>query len=244
MDTPTLGTLSERLDRLEQENRWLRRLAALSLSGLAVCFAVAGGLRPSGEIAARRFVVQDAHGRARAVLGLQEDGQPGVALLDGKGRTQVALRTSDDHSSWLEFRDRDRLRMALSSSSSGASNLNLFDRDQLIGVGLGIGPDNASVLALNRGLGGFALNLDREGEARFSMTDPDGQIRGAYSMHRDGQLAAEVGRSSRFSLKRAAPAPSLDDPIMGQAEMGGGPRPMSQPGSGAIPVPARAAAAP
>lgn len=170
METPTLVQLTARMDRLEQENCWLRRLSVLSLAGLGVCLILVGVVRPRQELAAQRFVVQDSQGQTRAVLGLRANGQPGLMLLDTQGREQVALHTGDDHASWLEFRDQDRPRLTM-TSSVGSATINLFDRHCLVGAGLFTRSDNSSGLVLNRRLDGLALLVDEQGQTRLARSD-------------------------------------------------------------------------
>ncbi len=64
-------TLEQRLDRLERENRCLKRAGALALAVIAavVLMGQATGAKVPKVIEAERFVVRDASGNTRAVLG-------------------------------------------------------------------------------------------------------------------------------------------------------------------------------
>ena len=66
-----METLARRLDRVERENRWLKRWGALALAVMAavVLMGQATGSKVAKVVEAERFVVRDASGNTRAVLG-------------------------------------------------------------------------------------------------------------------------------------------------------------------------------
>jgi hypothetical protein len=87
--------LERRLDRLERENRRLRRLFVVGLGALAVVplgapVAARALAPPTSLIEAQRFVVRDEAGTVRATLGL-EDGGARLVLRDGDGSITVEL---------------------------------------------------------------------------------------------------------------------------------------------------------
>jgi hypothetical protein len=85
--------LSNRVEKLEQENRRLKRigLAAAVVMGLA---ALLGQARPQPkEIKAQSFVVVDEQDRTRATLGLDDDGV-GLTLRDAAGRPVAQLQVA------------------------------------------------------------------------------------------------------------------------------------------------------
>jgi hypothetical protein len=89
------ATLEGRLDRLERENRRLKRLLGAGLGALVIVSltgpAAARALAPpAAQIEAQRFVVRDAAGRVRATLGL-DAGAARLVLMDGDGSITVEL---------------------------------------------------------------------------------------------------------------------------------------------------------
>jgi hypothetical protein len=87
-----------RIERLERQNRRLKRIAVGGLL-LLVTVAVMGAPSPSRTIEAQRFVLTDSAGRTRAVLGTEkadatqsfysptltlytENGKPGLQLIE------------------------------------------------------------------------------------------------------------------------------------------------------------------
>jgi hypothetical protein len=107
MGPTTSELLIERLDQLERELRWWRR------AGLATFFVLAavvtmGQLLPTARaVEAEKFVLKDAKGKVRAVLGpedlpgrgtpppLQEPGWYGLYFYDSEGAYRASLRESD-----------------------------------------------------------------------------------------------------------------------------------------------------
>ena len=81
--TSELEVILQRLEKLERENRRLKRAGSLVLLVVAVGFLMAQG-RYSRRIEAEEFVVTDAHGNERAALAWQ-DKAPRLVLLDREG---------------------------------------------------------------------------------------------------------------------------------------------------------------
>ena len=83
--------LSARVEKLERENRRLKRLAGCGLA--IVCAALALGQASPPEpktVEAARFVVVDENGRERMVLGMDESG-PALLIRSSQGREAVRL---------------------------------------------------------------------------------------------------------------------------------------------------------
>src|SRR5437667_3023585 len=83
-----LEGLKHRLDRLERENRWLKRLGTFVLVG-ATALALMGQQRgPAPVVEAQRFLINDpASGKARAALSLLQDGSVGLSLISADGKS-------------------------------------------------------------------------------------------------------------------------------------------------------------
>jgi hypothetical protein len=78
-ETMELGELLSRLERLEKENRRVKRITATGL--LILCCALfMGQSRPSKTIEAERFIVKDSSGKTRGEFGM-DPGKAGGATL-------------------------------------------------------------------------------------------------------------------------------------------------------------------
>src|SRR3990172_7128596 len=97
--------IAERLDRLERENRWWKRVVIVIL--VIVGSVGLMGQTPSGRrvVEAERFVLKDADGRIRGVLGSEYPGllpesslpgQVGLHLYSSSGDYVAGLAESHD----------------------------------------------------------------------------------------------------------------------------------------------------
>jgi len=109
MDSTTLDRLTQRLDRVERENRRLKRIGGVALIGLAAV-ALMGQAMP-GKVAkvveAERFIVRDLSGGARANLGLDPEGTIRLVLLDKRGTPVLTLAGMSSGSSALALGSKD-----------------------------------------------------------------------------------------------------------------------------------------
>ncbi|MGO9275626.1 MAG: hypothetical protein ACLQOO_36210 [Terriglobia bacterium] len=86
--TPELEAIRQRLEKLERENRRLKRAGSLGLLVVAAGFLMAQG-KYNRRIEAEEFVLTDAHGSERAQLEWK-DQAPRFVLLDAQGKPQPA----------------------------------------------------------------------------------------------------------------------------------------------------------
>jgi hypothetical protein len=143
MCTPnaTCPSVLRRLDRLEGQNRWLKRMTAgaLVLSGMAALMPAQGQVR--GTVAEpREFILRDSKGDERAGLALTKDGPvlrflgengkerlwlgvrketPGLVLCDESGKRRAALSTAKGFVSLVFYDDRERRRAWLTLGNDG-----------------------------------------------------------------------------------------------------------------------------
>lgn len=127
MNKQCLCTLTQRLDRLERENRWWKVLGIVSAAVLGlVVLTGATGSKVADEVRARKFTVVDNKGRVRGMLGMKERErqEPGVVLdlADSEQKLRVQLRGSGG----LGFYDsKERMRIELSLIEFGESSENV-----------------------------------------------------------------------------------------------------------------------
>ncbi|PYO22967.1 MAG: hypothetical protein DMD88_05215 [Candidatus Rokuibacteriota bacterium] len=124
-----LEGLKHRLDRLERENRWLKRLGTFVLVG-ATALALMGQQRgPAPVVEAQRFLINDpASGKARAALSLLQDGSVGLSLISVDGKS-LSLSADAGGNMGLSLVDSNRtLRAELFAGADGSPALILHDR--------------------------------------------------------------------------------------------------------------------
>lgn len=128
-----LGALSNRLERLERDNRRLKRLGTAILL-LASTLLLMGQGRPNRTVEAERFIVRDRQGRVRveigtprfsgAAVGLNSD-DPAIWISDEKGQDRAVL-TIDG----LWFADvKGRKAANLEVESGKRAGLAFYDKD-------------------------------------------------------------------------------------------------------------------
>jgi hypothetical protein len=85
---PELEAIRQRLEKLERENRRLKRAGSVGLLVVAAGFLMAQG-KYNRRIEAEEFILTDAHGSGRAELAWK-DQAPRFVLLDAQGKPQPA----------------------------------------------------------------------------------------------------------------------------------------------------------
>ena len=158
MTEPTLDMLTQRLARMEQENRrWRRRATAVVLCMAALILL--GQARPTPiakVIEAERF-----------------------SLLDASGRTRASLYTKNERGSpLLTFSDETGIRrIALGLTDGGSLGLDIFDQQGRGGIVLGVGPNgNANFFATDRlGKTRVVLGVTTERNPGLEFSNKDGR---------------------------------------------------------------------
>jgi len=133
MNQPTLDKLVKRLDRLEGENCWLKRIVALVVVGIAavVLMGQAKPRKVAKVIEAEKFVVRDKNGIVRAALQISAKAEPSLDLYDknGKNRAQLAILELGGPTPILFFLDRnEKFRLKL-AEIGGEGVMWLHDKD-------------------------------------------------------------------------------------------------------------------
>lgn len=122
-----LDQLAGRIDRLERQNRRLRRMlgSLLGAAGLIVLIAAQQGKPQSVEV--EKLVVRDAQGKARIQMEVGTEG-PIVRLLDEGGTHVASLSASAEAFVIRFFEPRNRLRTGMALQKSGVA-LVYYDKD-------------------------------------------------------------------------------------------------------------------
>ena len=178
MNEAQMDDVTQRLDRLERENRRWRLLgiSAVTVLGLVVVMGAteSKGVKGEEEIRARRIVVVDRDGKQRVVL--DASGKESIIeLRDENGKRRVVLRT-DKREAWIRVRYQNGNAAAFlgaaSDKSGGRSESHIFVKD---------GKGNAGVSL------GAATNKSRF-DSRLYLSDANGKKRVILNARNDKTL--------------------------------------------------------
>lgn len=175
--------LLERMDRIERENRRLRRFGTMMLVGVAIVLGVtlavfvysgSFGVGVPENIAARQFTIRDAQGTSRGTWGVAEDGTVRFLLSDLSGRPRVRVSLLPDGSSGMSLADSaDRKLVVLGALPDQSTSFVMSDRSGVPRAVLGMSTNGSAnlVFADREGATKAGLGVDARGQASFTLTD-------------------------------------------------------------------------
>ena len=159
MNEPTWAALTQRLERLEQENRQWKRLASLTIALLGVVIRVGATVSKKGKVPAElrtkrlvlvddaardraefsvttenrpALVLSDEAGKPRLMLYLSQYGEPTLSFADTAGKRRIVF-TLDLYGTLLQFADEaGKLRAALAVPAEGEPEMELLGRDDTV----------------------------------------------------------------------------------------------------------------
>jgi hypothetical protein len=106
--------LVQRVDHLEHENQWWKRLASITLALLCIIVllgaAASKKAKSPTELRGQRFVLVDKAEQGRAELTMMPDNQPGLMLTDEAGKPRLLLTLSKFGEPMLSFADASGTR--------------------------------------------------------------------------------------------------------------------------------------
>lgn len=138
-----LQSIMLRLDRVERENRRLKRLSlAVMVVVAAILLMAQAPSHKTRTVEADRFVLIDASGQVRADLAMAADNTPALTLLNEKGSPLVSLRGADSPSLTLSNADSKEILKLLVSPD--VNSLALYD-GQTARVGVGVWKEAAGL---------------------------------------------------------------------------------------------------
>jgi hypothetical protein len=145
MSELTMEALARRVERLERETRWWKRV-----TGLGLVLVVAAGLLGQAALGlqkavdAERFNLRDAAGQLRAVLGSSADGATSLLLYNVAGVHQAGLGVMPDGSASVFLGNpAGRTVTELTLYRDGTPSLVIRDRAGKTRVLLGAASDGA-----------------------------------------------------------------------------------------------------
>ncbi len=103
---PDIHSLTERIAKLEQQNRRMKRVSVLA-GGFLGALALVGFAAPvvCDIVTGERLVIRDNYGRTRIGIDAYHNEAPGLTLHDGSGRERAKLAVNDKGDVTLSFLD-------------------------------------------------------------------------------------------------------------------------------------------
>jgi hypothetical protein len=99
-------TLEQRLERLERENRWMRRLGAVAVAVVAAVLLMGQDkAKDLPDLVVRSLTVKDKDGKVRATLATLATGSAYLRFLDKSGKRRAALDVLNDGTPRLRLFD-------------------------------------------------------------------------------------------------------------------------------------------
>ena len=177
-------SVEERLEQLERQNKWMRRLGAMGVALVVAVFLMGQGKKEElPDLAVRSLVVKDKAGNPRISFGTFPDGKPHLAVRDTDGKIRLTITLRND-SPLLLFSGKDGTqRVLLTTEPGGTSSLEFIDpraktRAALSSVGLVLNDKGGNPRA--------ALVTQDDGRSHLVFTDEDAKTRATLSADRDG----------------------------------------------------------
>jgi hypothetical protein len=140
--------LVERLNKLEQRNRWLGRILVglLAVVGVGLLGAAQGARSQAGGSEA--LVLRDGAGEARARLEMSPEG-PVLRFLDDQGKPLATVGATRDALLLRLFNKRGRLQTGVALENDGVAFVS-YDGDGLLQTGRAALLETSGVLAPRR----------------------------------------------------------------------------------------------
>ena len=184
-------TLEQRLERLERQNRWMKRIGMLGLAvAAAVLLSGQAKAKDLQHLKVRSLTLIDAKGRNRVVLT-----DYGLRVSDLNGKTRAMLVARGDGSSGLHLYDKNgKNRATLGTLVDGSPRLLLYDKSGNARMSLG---------ALNDGLSRLAL-YDKNGKTRAALRALGDGSPSLVLSDRDGNVRAELGGTTIVDKRTGA----------------------------------------
>lgn len=179
------AVLGRRVDELEHENGRLRRQVQRLGIGVAVALLAAaalGGLMlahragVADKVQAHQFVLRDANGHVRAVLGSTAEGGARLSMQDVEGRDRLRMTLLADGSPGLSFADAaGRSRAVFALLPDETANLVFADPTGRTRAVFGLMPDGSSTLVFadRAGVTRVGVGVDHEGGAGLTIFERD-----------------------------------------------------------------------
>jgi hypothetical protein len=187
-------TTEQRLERLERENRWMRRIGAVGVAVAAAVFLIGQGEGKVDDVLyAKRFVVVGDQNVPRGSFGVDKEGASVLSLLTDDLRTPLRLRASKDGDAHISFLDNTGgMCASFGRQADGTPELTLWDgkRQRRSELSVSRKTDNTRLVfwdrkghrRLDMGTGGrsvaLAINDENEQGRIVAISLPDKDVAG------------------------------------------------------------------
>jgi len=180
MNDPTMETLERRLDRVERENRWLKRAGVVALGMIAAVglMGQATESKVAKVIEAETFVVRDSSGNIRAVLENVVGQGASLVFRGTDGMEQIALQSFGNSRGFTLSDKSGNGRAALTLEADGSIALALYDEKSKSHVKLLAGRDgNPGIVLQDKDKGvRLRLLLYSDGSPAMVLFDNNGKV--------------------------------------------------------------------
>ncbi|HUT55218.1 MAG TPA: hypothetical protein VM658_17645 [bacterium] len=152
-------TIEHRLEKLEKENRMLKRLFVLAMVGLVVWLIVYPDKSLKAEssskvIEATAFHLVDSSGKTRGLFNVSSAGLVQIGLFDGKKKPRTLLAVSSNGDSSLIFSNsKGQESIELSLSSDNTSSFVFFDTKNKSRLLFGVAPSGTTGMGIKDSYG-------------------------------------------------------------------------------------------
>jgi hypothetical protein len=179
------AVLGRRVNELEFENARLRRLTRLLAAGVFIALVLSIGTtvlvqtapnRVASMVQAQKFVMRDAAGNVRAVLGPTAEGGSRLSMQDLSGSDRLRMTLLADGSPGLSFADGEgRSRVVLAFLPDETANLVFADGTGRTRAVFGLMPDESTTLVFTnrRGETRVGVGVDAAGVGGLSVFEQD-----------------------------------------------------------------------
>ena len=200
MDNREVERLSERLERVERDNRRLRRVGAVVVIGFASALLMAQA-RPNPvvkTVQAEEFIVRDSEGKARIKLGMS-DKDPRLTFLDSQGKEVTGLSEgflslpsmlmlSNEYGGSLWITGKEGNKINLDVGSNGSAEFTMAGKKLSGEITLTVMPNGKANLSLKDNIAPRAsLKLDTDGSPTLVFSDKDLKRRAWLNVRSDGR---------------------------------------------------------
>jgi hypothetical protein len=220
-----LCEIQSRLEKLESENRRLKRIGALA-SLIGASLLLMGQAKSSRTVEAEKFVLRDANGNVRGELSVESLGRPTLTLRDAKGFPIVSLAGGEEPFLTM-MRPGTNEQVTLSNNRTGYG-LALYGKEMQAGLAV---TDGVPALSLFDAHGKERATVDVfSDEPRLSLQDANdkaeigvssdgvilrdatGKVRAMFADLADGPKLLLIGpnENSETTLGVSADGPSLE----------------------------------
>lgn len=139
--------IAQRLERLERQNAWFKRIGFLTLLFIGSTFLMAQSPSLLPEIKAQKFSLYDSQGKNRGMFFTRE-GQAILILADQDGEPRLMMAVGRDGTPAFGLSDKaDKVRVEL-STSKGNPRLAFYSKDAGERMLLNVGSDGLPRIGL------------------------------------------------------------------------------------------------